>query len=51
MIYLAICAKGEIGKSSATKNPSAALANMGDKFMQIGCDPRTIPRAACWAGG
>ncbi len=37
---IAIYGKGGIGKSTTTSNLSAALAMMGKKVMQIGCDPK-----------
>lgn len=37
---IAIYGKGGIGKSTTTSNLSAALATMGLKVMQIGCDPK-----------
>jgi nitrogenase iron protein NifH len=37
---LAIYGKGGIGKSTTTSNLSAALADMGYKVMQFGCDPK-----------
>ncbi len=40
MIKLAIYGKGGIGKSTTVSNVSAALADMGYKVMQIGCDPK-----------
>lgn len=36
----AIYGKGGIGKSTITSSISAALASMGYKVMQIGCDPK-----------
>lgn len=36
----AIYGKGGIGKSTVTSSLSAALASMGYKVMQIGCDPK-----------
>lgn len=36
----AIYGKGGIGKSTLTSSLSAALASMGYKVMQIGCDPK-----------
>ena len=40
MIKLAVYGKGGIGKSTTVSNVSAALADMGLKVMQIGCDPK-----------
>lgn len=40
MIKIAIYGKGGIGKSTTVSNMSAALADMGYKVMQIGCDPK-----------
>lgn len=40
MFKIAIYGKGGIGKSTVTSNISAALASMGYKVMQIGCDPK-----------
>lgn len=40
MLKIAIYGKGGIGKSTVTSNLSAALAVMGYKVMQIGCDPK-----------
>lgn len=40
MKRVAIYGKGGIGKSTTTSNVSAALALMGYKVMQIGCDPK-----------
>jgi nitrogenase iron protein NifH len=37
---IAIYGKGGIGKSTTTSNLSAALADMGYKVMQFGCDPK-----------
>jgi nitrogenase iron protein NifH len=38
---IAIYGKGGIGKSTTTANLSAALAGMGLKIMQVGCDPKS----------
>ena len=38
---IAIYGKGGIGKSTTTSNISAALANMGKRVIQIGCDPKS----------
>lgn len=40
MIRIAIYGKGGIGKSTTASNLSAALAAMGKRVMQIGCDPK-----------
>jgi len=40
MIKIAVYGKGGIGKSTTVSNVSAALADMGYKVMQIGCDPK-----------
>ncbi|MDR2610361.1 MAG: nitrogenase iron protein [Clostridiales Family XIII bacterium] len=37
---IAIYGKGGIGKSTTTSNLSAALADLGYKVMQFGCDPK-----------
>lgn len=37
---IAIYGKGGIGKSTTTSNVSAAMASMGLKVLQIGCDPK-----------
>ncbi|MCK9305926.1 MAG: nitrogenase iron protein NifH [Methanoculleus sp.] len=38
---VAIYGKGGIGKSTTTSNISAALADMGKRVIQIGCDPKS----------
>lgn len=40
MIKVAIYGKGGIGKSTTVSNLSAAMAGMGMRVMQIGCDPK-----------
>ncbi len=40
MRKIAIYGKGGIGKSTITSSISAAIANMGYRVMQIGCDPK-----------
>ena len=40
MIKLAIYGRGGIGKSTCTANLSAALASLGKRVIQIGCDPK-----------
>ncbi len=40
MIKIAIYGKGGIGKSTVTSNLSAALAYLGKRVIQIGCDPK-----------
>ncbi|MDR1081695.1 MAG: nitrogenase iron protein [Deltaproteobacteria bacterium] len=37
---MAVYGKGGIGKSTTTSNLSAALADMGYRVMQFGCDPK-----------
>ena len=40
MLTVAIYGKGGIGKSAVTSNLAAAVANMGKRVIQIGCDPK-----------
>ena len=40
MIRIAVYGKGGIGKSTITSSLAAAIAGMGYKVMQIGCDPK-----------
>ncbi len=40
LIRIAVYGKGGIGKSTTVSNVAAALAEMGLKVMQIGCDPK-----------
>lgn len=40
MKKIAIYGKGGIGKSTTTSHVSAALAHMGCRVMQVGCDPK-----------
>ncbi len=40
MIRIAVYGKGGIGKSTTVSNVAAALAEMGLRVMQIGCDPK-----------
>ncbi len=40
MKKIAIYGKGGIGKSTTTSNLSAAMAELGQKVCQIGCDPK-----------
>ena len=40
MLKIAIYGKGGIGKSTVTSNLAAAFAAMGNRVMQIGCDPK-----------
>lgn len=37
---IAIYGKGGVGKSTVSANLSAALSHMGEKVMQVGCDPK-----------
>ncbi len=40
MLKIALYGKGGIGKSTMTSNLSAAFASLGQKVIQIGCDPK-----------
>ena len=40
MIKIAVYGKGGIGKSTTVSNMAVAMAEMGLKVMQIGCDPK-----------
>ena len=52
MIRIAVYGKGGIGKSTTVSNVAAALAEMGLKVMQIGCDPKADSTniAPSWRG-
>ena len=50
MIKIAIYGKGGIGKSTVTSNLSAALASLGKKVIQIGCDPKADSTANLLSG-
>lgn len=39
-LQIAFYGKGGIGKSTVSSNVAAALADMGKKVMQVGCDPK-----------
>ena len=39
-LQIAFYGKGGIGKSTVSSNVAAALAEMGKKVMQVGCDPK-----------
>lgn len=41
MRKIAVYGKGGIGKSTITSSVAAAIANMGHRVMQIGCDPKS----------
>ena len=51
MIKIAVYGKGGIGKSTTVSNVSAALADMGYKVMQIGCDPKADSTQSLHGGG
>jgi nitrogenase iron protein NifH len=40
VFQIAVYGKGGIGKSTISANMSAALSNIGEKVLQIGCDPK-----------
>ncbi len=46
MVKIAVYGKGGIGKSTTVSNISAALADMGYRVMQIGCDPKADSTAS-----
>ena len=50
MIKIAVYGKGGIGKSTTVSNVSAALADMGYKVMQIGCDPKADSTSSLHGG-
>ena len=50
MIKIAIYGKGGIGKSTVTSNLSAALAYLGKRVIQIGCDPKADSTANLLSG-
>lgn len=51
MVKIAVYGKGGIGKSTTVSNVSAALADMGYKVMQIGCDPKADSTASLHGKG
>ena len=50
MIKVAIYGKGGVGKSTVTSNLSAALASLGKRVIQIGCDPKADSTANLLSG-
>jgi len=50
MIKIAIYGKGGIGKSTVTSNLAAALASLGKRVIQIGCDPKADSTANLLSG-
>ena len=40
MLKIAVYGKGGIGKSTVTSNLAAAFASLGQRVIQIGCDPK-----------
>lgn len=51
MVKIAVYGKGGIGKSTTVSNVSAALADMGYRVMQIGCDPKADSTASLHGAG
>ena len=51
MVKIAVYGKGGIGKSTTVSNVSAALADMGYRVMQIGCDPKADSTASLHGQG
>ena len=49
MRKIALYGKGEISKSTATSYISVAVAMLGYKVMQIGCDPKADSTLMCIA--
>jgi nitrogenase iron protein NifH len=50
ILKIAIYGKGGIGKSTTAANVSAALADMGLRVMQIGCDPKADSTSSLTGG-
>lgn len=50
MLKIAVYGKGGIGKSTTISNMTAAMAEMGLRVMQIGCDPKADSTAALHPG-
>ena len=51
MLKLAVYGKGGIGKSTTVSNLCAAMADMGYRVMQIGCDPKADSTASLHGRG